>query len=51
MAKSQLAGSSHADSSLTPGQLFEDIQAIVLVEEDSPEGWDPLWIVCGRKKD
>lgn len=50
-AESQKSGSAPVNSLGAPGQLFEDIQAIVLVEEDTPEGWDPLWIVCGRRKE
>lgn len=42
---------SSAEKSVRAGELFEDIEAIVLVEEDNPEGWDPLWIVRGRRKE
>lgn len=34
-----------------PGELFEDIEAIVLVEEDNREGYDPLWVVRARRKE
>lgn len=36
---------------LRPGQLFEDIQSLVLVEENNVDGYDPLWIVKARRKD
>jgi hypothetical protein len=49
-ANSQDSASS-AEKSVGPGRLFEDIEAIVLVEEDNPEGWDPLWIVRGMRKE
>ncbi|KAJ9100460.1 hypothetical protein QFC21_003498 [Naganishia friedmannii] len=36
---------------LQPGQLFEGIESLVLVEEDNAEGHDPLWVVRARRKE
>lgn len=40
-----------ATTKYQPGELFENIEAILLVEEDNREGYDPLWIVRGRRKE
>lgn len=43
--------STDGSSSLQPGQLFEDIQSLVLVEENNADGGDPLWVVRARRKE
>jgi hypothetical protein len=47
----QDATAAAATTKYQPGELFEDIEAVVLVEEDNREGYDPLWIVRGRRKE